>query len=572
MIYKINMYKKLHLPFCLLVVFSLLTGCLRGQLTNTSGGEYRNGMVVCAYPLASQVGVDILKKGGNAVDAAVAVQFALAVTLPEAGNVGGGGFMVYRGANGQTNTLDFREKAPSVASTNMYLDAQGNPVPDMSLYTHMASGVPGSVDGMIEAHKKYGKLPWAVLVQPAIDLATDGFKITKNLANNLNRTQEEFKKYNPGKSYFIKDTPWQQGNLLVQTDLAKTLTYIRDKGREGFYGGVVADELIAEMKKGNGIMSKADLQNYHAVWRKAIIGDYKGYKIITMPPPSSGGIALLQLLKSVESYPLHRWGCNQDSTVQLIVEAERRVYADRSKYLGDPDFYKVPVDSLLNPGYITARMKNFNWNAATPSTSIQPGTFVGYESDQTTHYSIVDRDGNAVSITTTLNDSFGSKIVVSGAGFLLNNEMDDFSEKPGVPNMFGLIGGKANSIQPNKRMLSSMTPTIVEKDGKLFMVVGTPGGATIITSVFQTLLNVIEFDQSMQQAVASKRFHSQWLPDVVYVETGALDTLTRHKLQKKGYKIVDKAGIGRVDAILKTKWGYYVGGADPRGDDTKIGF
>jgi gamma-glutamyltranspeptidase/glutathione hydrolase len=291
-----------------------------------------------------------------------------------------------------------------------------------------------------------------------------------------------------------------------------------------------------------------------------------------MPPPSSGGIALLQLLRSVEDYPLHRWGYNQDSTVQLMVEAERRVYADRSKYLGDPDFYKVPVDSLLNPVYIKSRMKSMNWNAATPSSSIQPGMFVGYESDQTTHYSIVDRDGNAVSITTTLNGGFGSKIVVKGAGFFLNNEMDDFSEKPGVPNMFGLIGGKANSIQPGKRMLSSMTPTIVEKDGKLFMVVGTPGGATIITSVFQTILNVIEFDQGMQQAVNSKRFHHQWLPDTIDAEAGALDTLTWQNLQKKGYNIKNYPPIGRVDAILKTQWGYYEGGADPRGDDTKLGW
>ena len=571
MTYKINIHKKLLLPLCLLVIFCFSTGCLRGQLTNTSGGEYRNGMVVCAYPDASQVGLDILKKGGNAVDAAVAVQFALAVTLPEAGNIGGGGFMVYRAANGQTNTLDFREKAPALATTNMYLDSAGNPVPDMSLYTHKASGVPGSVDGMFEAHKKYGKLSWAELVQPAIDLAAGGFKITQHLANDLNRNQVVFKRYNAGKTYFIKDN-WQGGDLLVQTDLANTLTLIRDKGRDGFYDGKVADELVAEMKNGEGIITKADLHNYHAVWRKAITGDYKGYKIITMPPPSSGGIALLQLLKSVEPYPLHRWGYNQDSTVQLMVEAERRVYADRSKYLGDPDFFKVPVDSLLNPVYITSRMKSLNWDAATPSTSIQPGTFIGYESDQTTHYDIVDRDGNAVSITTTLNDSFGSKIFVAGAGFLLNNEMDDFSEKPGVPNMFGLIGGKANSIQPGKRMLSSMTPTIIEKDGKLFMVVGTPGGSTIITSVFQTILNVIEFDQSMQQAVTSKRFHSQWLPDRVDVEAGALDTATRQKLEKKGYKIADHGPIGRVDAILKTKWGYYEGGADPRGDDTKLGF
>ncbi|SDT48301.1 gamma-glutamyltranspeptidase / glutathione hydrolase [Mucilaginibacter mallensis] len=568
-----NIFHKKTSQIALLLLTGFLPlGCVQGQLTNTSGHEYRNGMVVCAYPDASQAGLTILQKGGNAVDAAVAVQFALAVTLPEAGNIGGGGFMVYRGADGQTNTLDFREKAPAMASTNMYLDSAGNVIPDMSLYTHKASGVPGSVDGMVTAHKKYGKLSWAVLLQPAIDLATNGFKITKHLANDLNRNQAIFKKLNPGKIYLLKDTPWKEGDVLAQPDLAKTLELIRDKGRDGFYDGPVADALVAEMKKGDGLISKADLTNYHAVWRNAITGNYKGYKIITMPPPSSGGIALLQLLKSVEKYPIQKWGHNQDSTVQVMVEAERRVYADRSKYLGDPDFYKVPVDSLLNPVYLNARMKSLNWNAATPSTSIQPGAFVGYESDQTTHYSIVDRDGNAVSITTTLNDSFGSKIFVAGAGFLLNNEMDDFSSKPGVPNMFGLIGGKANSIQPGKRMLSSMTPTIIEKDGQLFMVVGTPGGATIMTSVFQTILNVIDFDQDMQQAVTSKRFHSQWLPDNVEIEAGALDTLTRQKLEKKGYKIIDYRPIGRVDAILKTKWGYYDGGADPRGDDTKLGW
>jgi gamma-glutamyltranspeptidase/glutathione hydrolase len=566
------LHKKTSQIALLLLTGFLPLGCVQGQLTNTSGHEYRNGMVVCAYPDASKAGLAILQKGGNAVDAAVAVQFALAVTLPEAGNIGGGGFMVYRGTDGQTNTLDFREKAPAGATTNMYLDSAGSVIPDMSLYTHKASGVPGSVDGMVTAHKKYGKLDWAVLLQPAIDLATNGFKITKHLADDLNRNQAIFKKLNPGKTYLLKDTPWQEGDVLTQPDLAKTLELIRDKGRDGFYDGPVADALVAEMKKGDGLITKADLTNYHAVWRNAITGTYKGYKIITMPPPSSGGIALLQLLKSVEKYPIQKWGHNQDSTVQVMVEAERRVYADRSKYLGDPDFYKVPVDSLLNPVYLDARMKSLNWNAATPSTSIQPGAFVGYESDQTTHYSIVDHDGNAVSITTTLNDSFGSKIFVAGAGFLLNNEMDDFSSKPGVPNMFGLIGGKANSIQPGKRMLSSMTPTIIEKDGQLFMVVGTPGGATIMTSVFQTILNVIDFDQDMQQAVTSKRFHSQWLPDNVEIEAGALDTLTRQKLEKKGYKIIDYRPIGRVDAILKTKWGYYDGGADPRGDDTKLGW
>lgn len=533
--------------------------------------QYHKGMVVCAYPNAAKAGLDILKKGGNAVDAAVAVQFALAVTLPEAGNIGGGGFMVYRSAKGKTNTLDFREKAPEGANANMYLDASGNVISGMSLATHQASGVPGSVDGMIEAHKKYGKLKWAVLVQPAIDLAQKGFIVTKHLAADLNGYALTFKKRNPGKSYLMKDSAWREGDVLIQHDLAKTLVHIRDEGRAGFYEGAVADMLVAEMKAGNGLITKTDLNNYHAVWRKPLTGNYKDYKVITMPPPSSGGIALLQLLKSVEKYPLHQWGYNRDSTVQLMVEAERRVYADRSKYLGDPDFYKVPVDSLLNPQYILGRMKTFNWDAATPSSSIQPGSFVGYESDQTTHYSIVDSEGNAVAITTTLNDSFGSKIFVNGAGFLLNNEMDDFSTKAGVPNMYGLIGGKANSIQAGKRMLSSMTPTILEKNGKLFMVVGTPGGATIITSVFQTVLNVIEFDKNMQQAVEAKRFHHQWLPDNVNTEKGALDDSTKKKLADKGYKIINSGNIGRVDGILKTAKGYE-GGADPRGDDTKMGW
>lgn len=556
----------------LITMFFVPVGCVQGQLGKDNGGEYYNGMVVCAYPDAAQAGLNILKKGGNAVDAAVAVQFALAVTLPEAGNIGGGGFMVYRAAKGEANTLDFREKAPGMANQNMYLDSAGNVIPGMSLSTHQASGVPGSVDGMVEAHHKYGHLKWEELVQPAIDLARNGFKITKRLASDLNRNSAEFRKLNAGKSYLIKDSLWKEGDLLVQEDLAKTLELIRDKGRAGFYEGTVADQIINEMQGGNGLISKADLQNYHAVWRKALTGNYKGYTIITMPPPSSGGIALLQLLQSVEKYPLSRWGFNRDSTVQLVVEAERRVYADRSKYLGDPDFYKVPVDSLLKPAYNALRMSSFAWDKATPSTSMQPGKFVGYESDQTTHYSIVDREGNAVAITTTLNGGFGSKIFVKGAGFLLNNEMDDFSAKPGVPNMFGLVGGKANSIQPGKRMLSSMTPTIVEKEGKLFMVVGTPGGSTIITSVFQTILNVIEFNQSMQRAVDSKRFHHQWLPDVVYVEKGAIDSTTHFKLEQKGYKIIDGGPSGRVDAILKTKWDYYEGGADPRGDDTKLGW
>jgi len=549
----------------------LQVAALQGQSVKTTEGHFRNGMVVCATADAAHVGLDILKKGGNAVDAAVAVQFALTVTHPEAGNIGGGGFMVYRSATGQTSTLDFREKAPALAGPDMFLDKDGNVIKDMSLATHQASGVPGSVDGMVEAYHKYGKLKWAELLQPAINLAHRGFKITRRLAASLNRAHHQFKKLNDGKSYLVRETEWNEGDMLVQEDLAKTLELIRDKGRAGFYAGKVADQLVAEMKNGLGLISKTDLKNYHAVWRKPITGDYKDYHIISMPPPSSGGVALLQLLGSVEKYPLHRWGFNKDSTVQLMVEAERRVYADRSKYLSDPDFYKVPVAGLLMPAYIRSRMRNFDWNAATSSASIQPGKFAGYESDQTTHYSIVDREGNAVAITTTLNGSFGSKIFVKGAGFLLNNEMDDFSVKPGVPNMYGLVGGKANSIRSGKRMLSAMTPTIIEKDGKLFMIVGTPGGSTIITSVFQTILNVIEFNQDMQEAVTSKRFHHQWLPDEVQIEANAFDAATRSILEKKGYKIVEHGPSGRVDAILVTKSGYE-GGADPRGDDTMVGW
>lgn len=554
-------------PFVIIFyLFALSANCYAQNLET-----YHNGMVVCAYPNASQVGVDILRKGGNAVDAAVAVQFALAVTYPQAGNIGGGGFMVYRPAKGEPATLDFREKAPATASRDMFLDAAGNVVPDMSLETHKASGIPGSVDGMVQAHARYGKLKWADLVQPAVQLARKGFKITARMAADLNSHDSVFRKQNPGKSYLLKETRWKAGDLLVQEDLAKTLEQIRDKGRDGFYAGHVADLITAEMKSGKGLISETDLKNYHSVWRKQIIGKYKSFKIITMPPPSSGGIALLQLLQSVEKYPLKRWGYNADSTAQLVIEAERRVYADRSKYLGDPDFYKVPVDSLLKPSYISSRMQNFSWDKATPSSSINPGSFAGYESDQTTHFSIVDKEGNAVSVTTTLNGTFGSKIFVKGAGFLLNNEMDDFSAKPGVPNMFGLVGGKANSIQPGKRMLSSMTPTIIERNGRLYMVVGTPGGSTIITSVFQAILNVIEFDQTMQQAVSSKRFHHQWLPDEVDYEAGAFSPEVLELLKVKNYHMVPYGNYGRVDAILITKDGLQ-GGADPRGDDTAVGW
>lgn len=546
-----------------------LSSCVGGQV-GKNNEEYKNGMVVSAHPSASKVGLDILKKGGNAIDAAVAVQFALAVVYPNAGNIGGGGFMVYRSAEGDVAALDFREKAPGKAFRDMYLDSAGNPITAKSLYGHLAAGVPGSVDGMVQAHAKYGKLSWTEVVQPALDLARKGFPLTENQAEEFAGQQASFKKYNPGKSYYIKDK-WTAGELWIQEDLANTLELIRDNGREGFYEGVVADHIVAEMESGGGLISKEDLRNYHAVWREPIIGSYRDHKVITVPPPSSGGIALLQLLNSVEPFPLKRWGYNSDSTVQVMVEAERRVYADRASHLGDPDFYKVPQKYLIQPGYSKLRMSNFNWDKATLSTDIKAGE-VPKESEETTHFSIVDKAGNAVSITTTINGSYGSKVFVKGAGFLLNNEMDDFSVKPGSPNMYGLLGGEANSVQPNKRMLSAMTPTILEKDGKLFMVVGTPGGSTIITSVFQTILNVVDFDKSMQAAVTAKRFHHQWFPDEVVMERKGLDSMTVARLTRKGYKFRERGAIGRVDAILKTKWGYYEGGADPRGDDTTLGW
>lgn len=557
----------------LVTVAIVLSGCVTGQLGKNNSGEYKNGMVVSAHPEASQVGVDILKKGGNAIDAAVAVQFALAVVYPNAGNIGGGGFMVYRAAKGEVNTLDFREKAAAGASRDMYLDSAGNPIVNKSLFGHLAAGVPGSVDGMAEAHKKYGKLSWAQVLQPAIDLAHKGFKITKRQAGELNGLHKKFMDFNPNGTAFINlQSTWRENDLLIQTELANTLKLVQEKGRAGFYEGAVADSIVAEMQRGKGLITKEDLKNYHSAWRKPITGNYRGYKIITMPPTSSGGIALVQLLQSVEPYPLKKWGYNTDSTVQVIVEAERRVYADRATHLGDPDFYAVPQNELLNEAYNKKRMSTFNWAAATPSSSVLAGDVKGKEHEETTHFSIVDHDGNAVSITTTLNGSYGALVAVKGAGFLLNNEMDDFSVKPGAPNMYGLVGGEANSIAPNKRMLSSMTPSILEKDGKLFMVVGTPGGSTIITSVFQTIINVIDFEMNMQNAVAARKFHHQWLPDEVYVEKDALDSLTTEKLKNKGYKIMPRGNIGRVDAILVTKNGAFQGGADPRGDDKAVGY
>ncbi len=532
-----------------------------------------NGIVASAHPVASQVGVDILKAGGTAIDAAIAVQFALAVVHPAAGNIGGGGFVVYRDKNGKAFTLDFREKAPAKATRNMYLDSLGNVIPGLSFSGHLASGVPGTVDGMVETHQRFGKLPWEALLEPAIALAEKGVVMTRKEALGLNSVKADLMTINPGKAYLLKPDDWKEGDTLVQRDLANTLKLIRDKKRAGFYEGETARLILEEMPRGNGLITQQDLDNYKAVWREPLVADYKNYRIISMAPPSSGGVALIQLLKMVEDYPLARWGWNTDSTVMVMIEAERRVYADRAKFLGDPDFVRIPVQELTSKSYLKNRMNDFSFTKASESKNISGGRIAGYESSETTHFSVVDKEGNAVSITTTLNGGYGCRVVVQGAGFLLNNEMDDFSAKPGVPNAYGLIGAEANAIQPGKRMLSSMTPTIVEKQGKLFLVVGTPGGSTIITSVFQTILNVLEHRMSMQQAVNALKFHHQWVPDETVYEQNAFSPATIRFLQERGEMMEEqKFTIGRMDCILKREDGKLEGGSDPRGDDTSIGY
>jgi gamma-glutamyltranspeptidase/glutathione hydrolase len=539
----------------------------------------RNGMVASAHPEASQVGLDILKAGGNAVDAAVAVQFALAVVYPGAGNIGGGGFMVYRDNAGKSFSLDYREKAPGRATPTMYLDSVGNVRPGLSISGHLASGVPGSVDGMVEAHKRFGKLSWAQVLQPAIDLAEKGFSLTERDAVGLNRIKTDLLQINPGKAYFMKSAApsdtvsWHKGDQLVQTDLAKTLQRIQAQGRAGFYEGETARLLAQEMVQGKGMITEEDLKNYHSVWRDPIQATYKNYNVITMPPTSSGGIALVQMMRFTEPYPLRRWGWNRDSTVQVMIEAERRVYADRAKFLGDPDFVKVPATQLMSSDYLRTRWTDFSWAKATDSRAVKGGMIPGYESLETTHFSVVDKAGNAVSITTTLNGGYGSRVVVGGAGFFMNNEMDDFSVKPGAPNMYGLIGNQANAIAPNKRMLSSMTPTILEKDGKLFMVVGTPGGSTIMTSVYQTILNVIEHGMTMQQSVNALKFHHQWLPDKTIFENGAFSDATIDALKSRGYMLEKLTNtLGRMDCVLVRPDGSYEGASDPRADNTARGY
>lgn len=528
---------------------------------------FNKASVACASPIAANVGAAIMKQGGNAFDAAIAVNFALAVVYPGAGNIGGGGFMVAKTTTGKTIALDYRETAPAKAFRDMYFDSNGNPQLNLSQYGRLSSGVPGTVAGLFSMHQ-YAKLSIKTLIQPAIDLAENGFAISAREANSLNAMRESFLKNSSTRSAFIKDVKWKEGDTLIQKELAETLKRIRDLGQKGFYEGKTAELIVAEMQKGNGIISLNDLKNYTVKDRTALVFTYKGNTIIGMPPSSSGGIIVCQLMKMMEKRYLD--GFQTPRTTQLMVEAERRAYADRAEYMGDPDFWKVPIKTLTSDTYLQQRMLDFDSTKATPSKNIKAGMIK--ESEETTHISIIDQYGNVVSITTTLNNSYGSRTVVAGAGFILNDEMDDFSVKPGVPNMYGALGGEANAIQPNKRMLSAMSPTIVlDKNNKPFIVTGTPGGTTIPTSVFQTLINIIEFNMNATDAVNQPKFHHQWFPDEVAIEKG-FSVETRKQLEAMGYKIVERSAIGRTEVIKILPNGKRETAADVRGDDSVAGF
>ncbi len=561
--------------FIILLIFS---SCVKKVDTKSTITKVETGviadsaMVVCARKEASDIGLAIMKKGGNAYDAMIATGLALVVTYPFAGNIGGGGFMVYRTNTGETGALDYREKAPLAATHDMYLDEEGNVVDGKSTLGALAVGVPGAIAGFFAVHEKFGSLPFKDLIQPSIDLAKNGVIVTAKQARRLNHYRQFFEEAN--KQIIFLDKEWKEDDIIKYPKLAETYERIRDHGRDEFYKGKTADILVDYLTNLGGIITKEDLAKYDAKWRDAVSFTYKGVKIISMSPPSSGGICIAQILKSIEPYNIKQYPHNSTKYIQLITEAERRAFADRAYFLGDIDFIKTPIDTLMSHTYITNRMKDFSWTRANTSTEIDHGNIIGLESDETTHYSIVDPFGNAVSVTTTLNGAYGSKVFVPEGGFFLNNEMDDFSAKPGVPNMFGLIGAEANKIEPEKRMLSSMTPTIVEQNGKLKMVLGSPGGSTIITSVAQNIINVIDYNMGMQQSVSMPRFHHQWLPDNIRIELSGFSDRTKDELKALGYKIDQSNApvIGKIDAILVLPNGKLEGGADPRGDDATSGF
>ncbi|OZC04775.1 gamma-glutamyltransferase [Rubricoccus marinus] len=549
-------------------------------------------MVVSAEVNASTAGVEILKAGGNAVDAAVATGFALAVTFPIAGNIGGGGFMVIRMPDGTATTIDYRETAPAASTRDMFLDSTGTYVPERSRVGTLASGVPGAVAGLLMAHERYGSLPLAQVMAPAIRLA-EGYALSREQAERFNGYRPRFETFASTAKYFAPEAGFGAGETFRQGDLAAVLKRIAARGRDGFYRGETADLLVAEMERGGGLITHADLAAYRAVEREAVRGSYRGYGVISMPPPSSGGVALVQLLRSVEPYDLRAMGFNSSATVHLMAEAMRRVYADRAEWLGDPDFTPVPVSGLTGVNYVRERMADFNPYRADTSATVSYGVPLAGESDETTHYSVVDAGGMAVSTTTTLNGGYGSMLVVDGAGFFLNNEMDDFAAAPGVPNMFGLVGTEANAVGPGKRMLSSMTPTILETpEGELFMVIGSPGGARIITTVFQVILNVIDHEMHIQAAVAAPRIHHQWLPDVLYAERQSLSADVFMALEQRGWSVReggrwsradgivvaeqasgvadDPSGLTEVETVVRAR--VLLGGADPRGEDTAVGY